>query len=124
MAAGPQPPTTLGMSWRATVSLPGSSRSGEKTTWTPGSSSARADLQAVRVAGFEQRNNDFLGGAGIGGALQHDQLALVNIGSDGLDGSGHVAQVGLVVLVERGGHADDDRVHLGDFGVVRGGAEA
>ena len=40
------------------------------------------------------------------------------------DRPGHVAQVGLVVLVERGGDADDDRVHLGDLGIVRRGAEA
>jgi hypothetical protein len=37
---------------------------------------------------------------------------------------GDVAEVGLVVLVERGGDADDDGVHLGDVGVVGGGAEA
>ena len=39
-------------------------------------------------------------------------------------GLGDVAQVGLVVLVQRSGNADDDGVHLGDVGVVGGGAEA
>ena len=35
-----------------------------------------------------------------------------------------VAEVGLVELIERGGNADDDGVHVGDFGVVGGGVEA
>ena len=60
------------------------------------------DLQAARVAGFQQRHDNLLGGAGIGGAFQHDELALVKPGSDRLDRPGHVAQVGLVVLVRAG----------------------
>ena len=34
------------------------------------------------------------------------------------------AEVGLVVPVEGSGHANDDCVHLGNFGVVVGGVEA
>ena len=35
-----------------------------------------------------------------------------------------VAQVGLVMLGERGGHADDHRVHVANGGEFRRGAEA
>src|SRR5581483_11723977 len=41
----------------------------------------------------------------------------------GLGRTGDVAQVGLMVLVERRGDADDDRIHLRDLRVVGGGAE-
>ena len=81
-------------------------------------------FEAQRVAGLEHGDHDFVGGAGVGGALEDDQLVLMNVGGDGGDGAGDVAEVGLVVLVERRGDADDDRVHVGDLGVVRGGAEA
>jgi len=46
------------------------------------------------------------------------------VGREGLDRAGDVAEVGLVVLVEGGGDADDDGVHLGGEGVIGGGAEA
>ncbi len=48
----------------------------------------------------------------------------MNVRRDGGDRSGHIAQVGLVVFVQRRGHADDDRVHPRDLRVVGGGAEA
>ena len=82
------------------------------------------DLEAAAVAGFEQGDDDFFGGAGIGGAFKDDQLALVDVGRDGLDGAGDVAEVGFVVIVERGGDADDDGVHGLDLRVIGGGAEA
>ena len=62
--------------------------------------------------------------AGIGGAFQHDQLPLVDVRSDGLDRPHDIAQIGFVVLIERSGHADNDRVHLGDLGVIRRRPEA
>ena len=43
---------------------------------------------------------------------------------DGFDGAGDIAQIGLVILVQRRGDADDDRVHRGDLRVVGRGAKA
>ena len=48
----------------------------------------------------------------------------MDVRRDGLDSADDVAQVRLVVVVERGGNADDDGVHEVDFGVVCGGGEA
>jgi hypothetical protein len=34
------------------------------------------------------------------------------------------AEIGFVIFVQRGGHADDDGVHLGDLRIVRGRGKA
>jgi hypothetical protein len=81
-------------------------------------------FEAAGGTGFEQRDKDFLGGAGVGGALKHDELPGVQVRGDGAGGLLDVAQVGLMVLRERGGHADDDGVHGGDAAKVGGGGEA
>jgi len=81
-------------------------------------------FEAAGVAFFEQRENDIVCCAGIGGALKNDELPLMNMGRDGLNRAGDVTKVGLVILVERGGDADDDDVHGFDFGVIGGGVEA
>ena len=81
----------------------------------PASSRVARDLQAEGISFFEQRNDDFFGGSGVGGAFEDDQLALVQVRRDGLHGAGDVAQIGLVILVERRGHADDDGIHAGRF---------
>ena len=80
--------------------------------------------QPRRIAGLEDGNQDFFGGAGIGGALQNDQLARAQVWSDGARRLLDVAEVGLMIAVQRRGDADDDGVHLGDLGVGGGGAEA
>ena len=82
------------------------------------------DLELEGIAGLEARDDQFFGGAGIGGAFEHNELALMDVGSDGGDGSGDVAEVGLMIAVERSRHADDDGIHFGDIGVVGSGAEA
>ena len=64
-----------------------------------------------------------VGGAGVGGGFQADEHALAQVGGDGLAGVGDVGDVGLAVLVEGGGHADDDGLHAGADGEVVGGAE-
>ena len=43
---------------------------------------------------------------------------------DGFDGAGNVAQIGFVIVIERGRDADDDGVHAADVGVIAGGAES
>ena len=82
------------------------------------------NLEPEPIAGFKHGRNNLFGGAGISGALEDDQLVLMNVRRERGNGAGDVAQVGLVVLVERGGHADDDGIHGGDFRVVGGGSEA
>lgn len=82
------------------------------------------NFQAEAVSFFNERDHDFLGGAGIRGAFKNDQLALVEIRSEGLDSAGDVAEVWLVELVKRRWNADDDCVHVGDFGIVGGGLES
>ena len=81
-------------------------------------------LEAVWIALLEKWNHDVFGGAGISGALEDDELSLLNVRSNRSNRAGDVAEVGLVILVERRGNADDDCVHGGDFGVVRSSAEA
>ena len=59
-------------------------------------------------------------GAGIGGGLQADEHPLAQVRGDGAAGVGDVGDVGLAVLVERRGHADDDGIHArADREVVR-----
>ncbi len=81
-------------------------------------------FQAGLVFLFENRNQDFFGGAGVGRALEDDDLAGAQIGRDGVSGVGDVAEVGLVILVERRGDADDDRIHGGDLRIVGRGFKA
>ena len=52
------------------------------------------------------------------------KLAGAQVRRNGFGGVGDVAEVGFVILVQRGGDADDDGVHLGQPGIVRGGFEA
>ncbi len=78
-----------------------------------GSGAFPRNLQTELVLFFENRHEDFFGGAGIGGALQNNDLAGAQMGRDGMSRVGDVAQVGLVVFVERSGDADDDGVHVG-----------
>jgi hypothetical protein len=82
------------------------------------------NLQAMWIAGLQQRDYNFVRCSGIGGAFKHDQLAFTNMRSDGLDRVCDIAQVWFAMLIERGGHADDDRVHLRDFRVICRGAKS
>ena len=47
----------------------------------------RVRLSGRAVALFEERDDDFLGGAGVGGAFEDDELAFVEVRGDGLDGA-------------------------------------
>src|SRR5258705_260407 len=57
------------------------------------------------------------------GAFQDDQQSGMQVGRDRLGGPSDIAQVGLVVLVERGGYTDDQDIHLSDALVVGSGRE-
>ena len=111
--AGSRPPITFGMSWRATCVLPGSSRSGEKATQNSLSRCCPCArrVQAGLVFLLENRNQHFFRGPGIGCALQNNNLPGAQMRRDRVGGVGDVAEVGLVIFVERRGDADDDRIH-------------
>ena len=80
-------------------------------------------FETVAISFLDERHNYFFGGAGVRGALENDELAVVKMRGYGLYCAGDVAEVGLVVLIEGRRDADDDGVHLRDVGIVRGGAE-
>ena len=84
----------------------------------------RAAFKPVLVSFFQDRDHDFFSGAGVGGAFEYHQLARAQMRRNGLGRVRDVAQVGLVILIERSGNADDDGIHLCQAGVVRGGFEA
>ena len=88
------------------------------------SEAAAGGLQAKLVFFFENRHHHFFGGAGISCALEHDQLAGLKMRGDGMRGVGDIAEIGLVILIQRRGDADDDRVHLFDVRVIGGGGKA
>ena len=73
---------------------------------------------------LEDGNHYFFGSARIGRALEDDKLSGSQMRGDGVGGVGDVAEVGLVVLVQRSGDADDDGVHGRELRVVGGRGEA
>src|SRR5271157_2254432 len=75
------------------------------------------------VAALEDGDKHLFGSTGIGCAPENDQLSGAQMGRNGLGGVSDVAEIGLVILTERSGHADDDRVHAGDLRVIRSGGE-
>ena len=116
------------MSLRATVVLPGSSRSGENATKKSFSAleapALRGSLQSALVLLLENRQHDFFRGAGIRCTLKNHQLAGLEMGREGVRRIGDEAEVGFVIFVERSGDADDDGVHGIQAGVVGGGGKA
>ncbi len=80
-------------------------------------------FQAFLVLALQDGNQDFFRGAGIGRALQNHQLSGAQMGRNRLRGLANVAEIGLVMFVQRRGDADDDGVHTRDVGVVGGGGE-
>ena len=80
--------------------------------------------RAAQAALFENRQDQFFGGARIGGAFEHDQLIALQVRRDGVRGLLDVAQVRLAALIERRGDADQDRVHVAQAGEIGCGVEA
>ena len=83
-----------------------------------------SSFQSGLILFLEDRDHHFFRGAGVGRALENDQLSGAQMGSDGVGGVGDVAEVGLVIFVQRSGDADDDGVHRGELRVVGGRGEA
>ena len=73
--------------------------------------------------GFEDGEEEVVGGAGVGGGFEDHQLAWAQSCCDRADRSLHVAQVRFLVLAERGGHADEDGVGFGEAGEIGGRRE-
>src|SRR5579859_3069398 len=80
-------------------------------------------LECARVL-FQNGNEQLFRGAGIGCAFQHDELARFKVRSQAAGGGFDEAQVRPVMIIERGGHADDHRVHIRDAGKIGCGFEA
>ena len=87
--------------------LPGSSRSGEKARWK----STPAFFPGTR---FQDLAQLAVRGAGVGGGFQDDDRAVLDERGDGLAGFEHVAEIRFAEMVQRGRHAEDHRVRLGD----------
>ena len=68
---------------------------------------------------LEQRRDALAGGARIGGGLEHDQLIGAKHLRERARGVHQRPEVGLAVARQRGGHADQDRVHLGQPRIAR-----
>lgn len=60
--------------------------------------------------GFSQPGGHLLGGAHGGGGFQNDEVAALQHRGDGLAGGLDVAEVGLVVVLEGGGHGDEEGI--------------
>ena len=81
-------------------------------------------LTALETAALLQNGlEQLLGGAGIGGGLQHHHGAGLEILGDLDGGVLHIADVRLLVGIQRGGDADGDKVHIADPGEIGGSAE-
>src|ERR1017187_8629811 len=78
----------------------------------------------MAIRALQNRHQNFFGGAGVRGALQNHQLASPQMWGNRFGGGNDVAEVGLVVLVQRSWNADDDGVHVSDVGVIGGRGEA
>ena len=86
---------------------------------------AQIEVLAAFEAGcfFQNGLEQFFGGARIGGGFQHDHTAPVDVGGDGAGGAFHIADVRLLMNVQRRGNADGHKVRAGDFFKIGGGAE-
>src|SRR6185503_2443864 len=72
------------------------------------------DVLAHReAAALDARLHFFFRGAGIGGALERDQLSGAQVRHDRFDRADDEAEIGLARRAERRRHADDERVGLG-----------
>jgi hypothetical protein len=82
----------------------------------------RAGLQAG--SGFEDRAQIFIGGSGIGRRFENNKNPIVQMRCDGTAGFQDVGDVGLAILVQRRGDADDDGIDFLDAGEIGRGLQA
>ncbi len=110
------PPTTFGMVAVSNWALPGSSRSGEKAR--------KKSSPTRRPRASQPRQDDLVRGAGIGRALQAHELVAPQRRRHRVRRLLDESQVGIAMLGQRRGHADDDGIGLGQTSQVSGGLEA
>ena len=79
--------------------------------------------RALHPGLFQHRQHQFLGRSRIGRRFQHHQLAPLQVRANGLRRVLHVGKVRLAPLIERRGHADDDRVDFRQPRKIGGRAE-
>ena len=72
---------------------------------------------------FQYGLDHVVGGAGIGGRFQHDQLAGAQMLGDGACRVRDKGEIRLTVFRQRRRNADDDDIADGKFGKIRSGAE-
>src|SRR5262249_6352140 len=81
-------------------------------------------LAGLQTGLLQDRAEQLLRRAGVGGALQHDELAAAQVRADRAGRRLDARQVRLAVLRQRRRHANDDRVNLAEAGGVGRGVEA
>src|SRR5215470_297202 len=72
---------------------------------------------------LQTRLYDLLGGAGEGRALEHEQLATMQVREQALERRHDEGDVGLLALPERSGHTDDESIGLPHLIECGGGGE-
>ena len=78
---------------------------------------------AAQTAFFENREDQFFGGAGISGGFENDELAALQIGLNRDGGLFDVAEVRFAAFVERSRNTNEDGVGFLELGKIGGGAE-
>ena len=76
-----------------------------------------------KPAAGDARQQFLLGGAGIGGALQRNHPARLQVRGDALHGIDDIAEVRLIVFAKGRGYADDQSMGPGGQGIVPGGGQ-
>src|SRR5579864_959464 len=80
-------------------------------------------FQAARIL-LQNRDQQFFGRSWISSALQNYELSRTHVRRDGFGRCADVAEIRLVMVVERRGNADDHSVHFRDSGILRRGCES
>ena len=79
---------------------------------------------ALQTAALLQNGTEqFLGGTGVGGGFQHHNGAPPEMLGNGDGGIPDVADIRLLVLVQRGGNADSDKVYIPNKTEIGGGRQ-
>ncbi len=109
------PPTTLGVLIGVELRVAGIDPFGAE-------GQIEIDVQ-LQTRSFQDRQHHFIGGAGIRRALQHHQVALLQMRHDAFRRADDERQIGRFGRVVRRGHTDEDRLGFAHRGVIGGGAQ-
>lgn len=95
-ATFPQPLMTSGILWRATVSVRGPHAPGRRRDEYGSFDLVSCDCETKRIACFRDRGDHLSSSSRIGGAFNNNQVVFADVGAS----VAHIAEVGLMVLVE------------------------